>query len=149
MSLSSTLLFGSSSLKKEDEWTLLESVQNHFFPQNRYPSASNFEALRYLKIVSKHDSFGEKNLQFLKKGAKEIQKLGFKTNLASSQKEKILQEFAKSNFGNKWISMILTYTIEALFSDPIYGGNKDFIGSKSFEHNSGFPRPKNRFGKSS
>lgn len=133
--------------KDEDEWAILESVQKHLFPKSKkYVGASQFEATRYLKFVSKDGSFDESDLRFIFRGIKEIKSRGYKIDLAHAQKEKILQEFAKERFGENWISTVLNYTLEALFSDPIYGGNKNEIGWKSFNHNPGFPRPKKRFG---
>lgn len=146
--LFSTLAFGFFSfLKKEDRWAVLESVQNQLFPKSkRYPSASEFEALRYLKIVSKDNSFDKEDLEFLFKGVQEIQKIGYKIDLSSSKKQMILTEFSKNRFGENWISMVLNYTLEALFGDPIYGGNVKEVGWKSFNHKTGLPRPKKRFG---
>ena len=133
--------------KGEDEWLVLESVQRHLFPKSReYISASEFEATRYLKFVSKDDSFDKGDLRFIFRGIKEIQSRGYKSDLVFAKKEKILREFAKERFGENWISTVLNYTFEALFSDPIYGGNKNKIGWKSFNHNPGFPRPKKKFG---
>lgn len=146
--LFATFSFGFFSFfKKENRWRVLESVQNQLFPKTQhYPSASEFEAVRYLKIVSKDSSFDSDDLEFLFRGVKEIQRMGYKSELLSKEKEKILKEFSKEQFGENWISMVLNYTLEALFCDPIYGGNVKEIGWKSFRHNAGVPRPKKRFG---
>ena len=143
-----TVAFGFFSFfKKEDKWLVLESVQNHLFPKQKdYPSVSEFRTMRYLKIVSSDKSFDRDDLEFLFKGVNEIQKRGYKTDLAYMGKEKILKAFSKERFGENWISMVLNYTLEALFSDPIYGGNANMVGWKSFNHHSGKPRPKKRFG---
>ena len=136
-------LFSTLSLmanKKEDKWQLLESVQNDLFP-----NSSKFGAIRYLKIVSNHNSFNSGDLKFIFDGLKRVQKLGFKSTLSSSKRQSILSKFEKNSFGHNWISTILKYILEALFSDPIYGGNKNEFGWKSYNHNEGFPRPKKRF----
>ncbi len=133
--------------KKEDTWLLIESVQVHLFPKTKkYPSAKEFEATRYLKMVAYHDSFDKDDLDFILRGASELQKIGYKTILTDDEKEKILQTFAESRFGENWISIMINYTLEALFSDPLYGGNKDEIGWKTFHHHAGIPRPQKRFG---
>ncbi len=146
--LFSTLAFGFFSfLKKEDKWDVLESIQNHLFPKTKhYPSASEFEAIRYLKIVSKDNSFDRDDLEFLFRGLQEIQGRGYRNGLSFMEKEKLLKEFSQERFGENWISMVLNYTLEALFSDPLYGGNVKEIGWQSFNHNPGLPRPKKRFG---
>jgi hypothetical protein len=136
-------LFSTLSLKadkREDKWLLLESVQNDLFPDS-----SKFEAIRYLKIVSSHSSFNGGDLRFIFDGLGRVQKLGYKSNLSSAKRQSILNEFEKSSFGHNWISTILKYILEALFGDPIYGGNKNEFGWKSYNHNEGFPRPKKRF----
>jgi gluconate 2-dehydrogenase gamma chain len=43
--------------------------------------------------------------------------------------------------GKQWISTILRYILEALLTDPIYGGNPNAIGWKWLDHQPGFPRP--------
>ncbi len=133
--------------KKDDLWLVIESVQAHLCPKvKKYPSAKEFEATRYLKMVAYHDSFDKDDLDFILRGAEELQISGYKTILTRDKKEKALQVFGKSRFGENWLSLMINYTLEALFSDPIYGGNKNALGWKSFHHNAGRPRPTKRFG---
>lgn len=133
--------------KKDDTWLLIESVQEQLFPKvKNYPSVKEFEATRYLKMVAYHDSFDKDDLDFILRGAEELQKNGYKTILTQDEKEKILEEFKESRFGENWLSIMINYTLEALFCDPLYGGNKDEKGWKSFHHNAGKPRPVKRFG---
>ena len=148
LSLFATSLFGFFPFfKKEDRWEVLESVQNHLFPKTKnFPSAREFEAIRYLKIVSSDASFDSEDLDFLFRGVDEVQKRGYKSSLTTSEKEKLLREFTETTFGENWVSTLLNYTLEALFSDPIYGGNAKEIGWKSFNHHQGIPRPIKRFG---
>lgn len=133
--------------KKDDVWLVIESVQEHLFPKTKkYPSAKEFEATRYLKMVAYHDSFDKDDLDFILRGAQQLQKNGYKTILNVREKEKVLQTFKESRFGENWLSLMINYTLEALFSDPLYGGNKNESGWKSFQHNAGKPRPKQTFG---
>ena len=133
--------------KKEDSWLLIESVQEHLFAKvKKYPSAKEVKATRYLKMVAYHDSFDEDDLDFIFRGAKELSRRGYKTIMTSAEKEKVLQAFKESRFGENWLSLIITYTLEAFFADPIYGGNRDEKGWKAFHHNAGEPRPKRKFG---
>jgi len=136
-----------SCAKKDDMWLVIKSVQEHMFPKSKnYPCAKEFEATRYLKMVAYHDSFDLDDLDFILRGAEALQKSGYKTILTKDEKEKALQSFGKSRFGENWLSLIINYTLEALFSDPLYGGNKNELGWKSFHHNAGRPRPIKRFG---
>lgn len=147
--LFSTLTFGFFSFwRREDRWDVLESVQNHLLPKTKeYPSASEFESIRYLKVVSKDSSFDKDDLDFIFTGVQEIQTRGYKIGLSSVEKEHILRQFSQQRFGENWISMVLNYTLEALFSDPLYGGNAKEIGWKTFKHNPGVPTPQKRFRK--
>jgi gluconate 2-dehydrogenase gamma chain len=132
---------------RKDLWELIESVQEHLFPKSKkYPSAKAFEAMRYLKMVSYHDSFDKEDLDFILRGARELEKRGYKSIMIKREKEQMLREFSKSQFGENWISLLLNYTLEAMFGDPIYGGNKDEIGWRAYHHHAGVPRPTKRFG---
>jgi len=136
-----------SFFDKDDEWKIIKGVQEHFFPKSRrFAGADEFGATAYLKFVSKDDSFKRDDLDFLLHGAKKLSLNGFKNSLSYTEKEEILRDFEKSNFGENWLSLLLTYSLEALFSDPIYGGNSKGIGWKNFNHNTGEPRPKVHFG---
>lgn len=145
VSVSSYAFF--SFWKKEDEWQIIQSVQQHLFPKTKsFPSADDFAATRYLRFVSQDDSFDTEDLAFILNGARE---LGKKTDFFSAdshEKEQILQTFTQTRLGENWVSMIINYTIEALFSDPLYGGNRNTIGWQSFDHIPGSPRPQNKFG---
>ena len=39
------------------------------------------------------------------------------------------------------IFIILTYLLQALLTDPVYGGNPNGVGWKWLHHQPGFPRP--------
>jgi hypothetical protein len=47
----------------------------------------------------------------------------------------------------KWLSRLIYYTIEAMFSDPIYGGNTYELGWTSTLHTTGNPRPMKKYGR--
>ncbi len=133
--------------KNEDPWSVIESVQRQLLPKHpKFPSADEIGALRYLKMVSYHDSFDPADLELLKQGAKELQSRGYHTSLSAQEKEQHLQKYAQQREGERWVSLLLNYTLEALFSDPIYGGNRAQIGWKSYQHHAGKPRPKKPFG---
>ena len=40
-----------------------------------------------------------------------------------------------------WLSLLLTYLLEALLADPVYGGNPGGIGWQWLAHQPGFPTP--------
>jgi len=134
-------------VKKDDPWRVIESVQEHLFPQtSKYPGAKSFQATRYLKMVSQDESFDKDDLDFLLRGADALQEKGYKAVLESKEKEALLQTFKKTRFGENWLALMVNYGIEALLSDPLYGGNKDVLGWSSFKHHPGLPRPTKTFG---
>lgn len=69
--------------------------------------------------------------------------------LTLNKKEKnelIFSVIKENDYAKSWVSKIAYYGIEALFSDPIYGGNFEQIGWKSINHNIGYPRPIKTYG---
>ena len=126
--------------ENQKEWSVIESVSTHLLPISK---EINF--VRYLEFVSRDESFEDGDLDFLLRGAKEVVKRGYKDSLSTNQKEKILREFEKSRFGESWLSTLLNYTLEAVFCDPIYGGNKNKKGWVKFNHHPGLPRPTKPF----
>ncbi|MCH9813484.1 MAG: gluconate 2-dehydrogenase subunit 3 family protein [Epsilonproteobacteria bacterium] len=145
MSVSSYAFF--SFWKKVDEWEIIASVQQHLLPQSKaFPSADDVAATRYLKFVSADDSFDKEDLAFILNGARALQERSNFVDASPLEKEQILQTFTQTAFGENWLSLLLNYTLEALFSDPLYGGNRNTIGWQSFDHIPGYPRPQKRFG---
>lgn len=135
--------FGFFGNRKEDPWRLLQSMQNHLFPQNgTFPDAETVASVRFLKMVSRDASFDRSDLRFIFEGVEELRKRGWRTMLPNGKKEALMQAFSKTVFGEKWISLVLNYTFEALLGDPLYGGNVHAKGWKSVGHHPGKPRPK-------
>ena len=57
------------------------------------------------------------------------------------QRESVLRIIEQSEAGRNWLSLLLTYLLEALLADPVYGGNPDGLGWKWLEHQPGYPTP--------
>ncbi len=130
---------------KIDLFKTLEAVQEVVFPKGLdAPSASEFGATSYLANVSTHSSFLASDLRFLKRGAEELMN-EYNDFLTLSPKEKNnkLRDFVENNdLGQNWVSFVLYFSIEALLSSPVYGGNKNELGWKWLNHNAGVPQPK-------
>jgi len=128
---------------------VIEAVQKVLFPKGlKAPSALEFGATNYLLTVSTHSSFWGEDLKFLSYGAELlIAKEENFLKLNPKDRDIALRDFiSHSPKGENWVSLILFYTLEALLSDPIYGGNTDKLGWRWLGHNSGQPRPKKAFG---
>ena len=132
---------------KKVEPTLL-AVQEHLFPQgSKIPSAKSMNATQFLFETMMHRSFDKDIKAFVIEGAKELEKRekGRFTSMTEQEKEKALRSYEETNYGRNWLSRIMTLTLEALFSDPIYGSNIKETGWQAISSYGGFPRPKTRY----
>jgi len=129
---------------------VIQAVQETFFPKGlKAPSALEFGATNYLLMVSTHSSFLKSDLKFLFYGADLLINIenDFLT-MNPKKRDKALRDFVNSSSkAESWTSLLLFYTLEALLSDPIYGGNQNQLGWKWLNHNTGEPRPKVTFAK--
>ena len=128
-----------------EPFKVISAVQEVLFPKGlKAPSASEFGATAYLLNVSTHPSFWAEDLKFLTYGAELLikEKSNF-LSMTPKEQDEALRDFVNNNpKGKNWVSLLLFYTLEALFSDPIYGGNKNELGWKWVQHNTGQPQPK-------
>lgn len=120
-------------------------LQEDLFPQ-KFISKSN--ALTYMSLVFKHSRVSASDKQFLRNGTKWLHEEAVATygevytKLSASQRENILQKIAKESWGEAWIKRVLSYIMEAILGDPIYGINKNEFAWRWLGHESGLPRPK-------
>lgn len=135
---------GAKTAIKIDLFKTLEAVQEVLFPKGlAAPSAIEFGATAYLANVSTHSSFLESDLNFLKHGAQELMnEYNDFLTLGSKEQDETLREFVdEHDVGQNWVSFILYFSIEALLSSPVYGGNKNESGWKWLNHKAGLPQP--------
>ncbi len=132
----------------ENPWKTLVEVQQHLFPASAdTPGASDFQAIVYLRNTLENPAADGEDKEFIFNG------VGWLNDLAQSrtqqafvaldeaQRELLLREIEQSQAGRNWLSLLLTYLLEALLSEPVYGGNPNGIGWKWLEHQPGFPTP--------
>jgi gluconate 2-dehydrogenase gamma chain len=141
--MSTPSLAASTSLTP-DEWQTLAAVQEHLFPSEPDSlGAKDINATAYLQFVLAE--LEQVDREFIKKGVVQLEKMAQTIEgkqfiaLSSEQREHLLRRFETN--GKQWISTILRYILEALLTDPIYGGNPNAIGWKWLDHQPGFPRP--------
>ncbi|MDH5764511.1 MAG: gluconate 2-dehydrogenase subunit 3 family protein [Gammaproteobacteria bacterium] len=132
----------------EEPWQTLSSVMEHLFPaSDNSPGASDIQAVNFLQTILNTPGADPEEKDFIFKGTGWLNDMASKTfklpfiRLNNRDKESVLRKIEQSNAGERWLSLLLTYLIEALLSDPVYGGNPDGIGWKWLEHQPGFPRP--------
>lgn len=135
-----------------DPWLTLADVQQHLFPSgnlidDKSPGAKDIAALRFLRNMLEAPDTDAEEKQFILNGPNWLNDLSVKQystrfiNISTENKETLLRQIETSNAGSRWLSLMMTYLIEALLSDPVYGGNKDQQGWKWLEHIPGFPTP--------
>ena len=132
----------------DEPWKTLAEVQEHMFPASAdTPGASDIQAIVYLHNTIENPAADGKDREFLFNGVgwlndltREKTGLPF-VDLDEQQKERLLRQIELSRAGRNWLSLLLTYVLEALLADPVYGGNPDGIGWKWLEHQPGYPTP--------
>jgi len=128
---------------------MLRAVTEHLFPKGSgSPGAADIHAVTYLESAIFRQDFATGTRNFIINRAQTLheasmERFGFAFHeLEFEQKETLLRYVAdRTGWGTSWISSILSYVLEALLADPVYGGNPDGIGWKWLEHRPGFPRP--------
>jgi gluconate 2-dehydrogenase gamma chain len=144
----------SEPLNETTRWRLIGAVQDRLFPSEpEAPGAREINAQAYLRWVVGDANIDAEERAFILRGgdwlndlAQETHGQGFST-LSDANQEALLERIARSEAGEHWLSTLLLYLLEALLSDPIYGGNPDGIGWRWLQHQPGFPRPdaRNRY----
>ena len=135
-------------LNLEDPWLTIADVQEHLFPADETsPGAKDITALRFLRNMLDAPDTDAEEKEFLMNGPTWLNDLSNKqyqksfTQLDSQTKEKLLRQIETSRAGSRWLSLMMSYLIEALLSDPVYGGNNKQQGWQWLEHIPGFPTP--------
>lgn len=130
------------------QWAVLEAVQAHLLPtEPDAPGAVEVNALPYLRLMLGEPGRDLADRIFIRDGVKNLERLTNEkfgntfSKLSIPQRETVLRNFETEQGGSGWISSMLDYVLEALLTDPVYGGNPDGIGWRWLDHTPGFPRP--------
>jgi gluconate 2-dehydrogenase gamma chain len=129
-------------------WKTLAAVQQHMFPATQdTPGASDIQATVYLRNAIENPAADGEDREFVFNGVGWLNELTQDqyqqdfTALDEQQRENVLRKIEQSQAGRNWLSLLLTYLLEALLADPVYGGNPDGIGWKWLAHQPGYPTP--------
>ncbi len=132
----------------QDPWKTLAAVQEHLFPAAQDgPGAADIGAIVYLRNTLENPAADGEDREFIFKGVGWLNELSSEqhqrpfTALDEAARETLLRETEQSRTGRNWLSLLLTYLLEALLADPVYGGNRERIGWEWLEHQPGFPTP--------
>lgn len=133
----------------KDPWLTLAEVQEVMFPSGDkdIPGAADIQAIVYLHNTLENPAADGDDREFIFNGVGWLNDLTQEANsknfiqLDDDQREIMLRRIERSDAGRNWLSLLLTYLLEALLADPVYGGNPDGIGWQWLEHQPGFPGP--------
>ena len=131
-----------------DIYRTIDAVQQHMFPGNgSMPSAKDFKAADFLAGTVMHHTYDKDIREFVLEGAAELQNRenGNFLKYDEKKKETALREYEKTVYGSGWLDRIMLLSLEAMLSDPIYGGNFRESGWKSLGTKGGEPRPSVRY----
>ncbi len=126
---------------------LLFFLNKLFSEQKNIPSVFELNTYYHINkfLLDKNVDQDEKN--YLIKGIKWAAETSFEEfnlnfdELDKQQKNKLFDLIVKTNWGESWMSSLLTLVFESLLLDDIYNVNKNQIGWKWLHHLPGNPRP--------
>lgn len=133
---------------ERDPWQTLAAVYAHMLPGgDGAPAAADIHAVGYLFLALTGPEADAQDARFVVDGVGWLQELAQEdyrrsfAALAEPERERLLRRIETSDAGERWLSLLLTYLLEALLTDPVYGGNTGGVGWRWLEHQPGFPRP--------
>ena len=140
--------FPGDDFLSEEQKSILQSVQEILFPADENgPGASEINAYNYVLWVMTDPRKDPAEVTYFKNGigwidesANEIFSKKY-IELNEEEKQELISTISKENWGESWLSVLLTFIFEALLSDPQYGGNPDSIGWQWLDYKYGSPRP--------
>ncbi|MCF6206810.1 MAG: gluconate 2-dehydrogenase subunit 3 family protein [Sulfurovum sp.] len=126
---------------------VIAAVQEHMFPKNStLPSARSMHTIDFTEETIFHHTYDKDIRTFVIAGAQElIAREERFLSYSPAQKEKALRAYEQTAYGSNWLARIMTLTMEALFSDPVYGSNINESGWRAIKSFGGIPRPTTRY----
>jgi len=130
------------------QWSTIEKVQDHLLPSEPdAPGASDLNAAAYLDRTLADPGFDPDVKGFILEGIGWLEEISQEQEgspfhqIEPAKREDLLRQIARSGAGERWLSTLITYSLEAMLADPLYGGNPGGIGWKWLGHDPGRPRP--------
>jgi gluconate 2-dehydrogenase gamma chain len=139
---------GAGLVLDQGQRSCLEAVQDHLLPSEPgAPGSREIAATAYLDRALADPGFDPDVKGFVLKGIGWLEEIAEQEEgrafhlVAPARREELLRQIARSDAGERWLSTLISYTLEALLADPLYGGNPDGIGWRWLGHDPGRPRP--------
>jgi gluconate 2-dehydrogenase gamma chain len=129
---------------------ILFLIHAHLFPSEPdSPGATDINSIQYVQKLLKDPQIKDREKRLMLYGinwtnetAQELFQMQL-SSLNEKEIEAVLIDLGSYKNGNRWLSNNISYILEALLSDPIYGSNTNEIGWKWLQHKEGYPRPSN------
>lgn len=118
-----------------------------FDTKSGFPSVADLNSVGYLKGVLKDPKVSAEKKELIINGAQWINETAqemFQKEylfLDVTSRQKLLKEISLLRWGDNWLWTLMSFQFEAMFCDPIYGGNINQSGWKWLAFEPGFPRP--------
>lgn len=130
-----------------EQSTILKSVLMAILPNDgNGPSADDLNSFGYIMWVlsdvyrqTEENEFILEGLDWANDTAQDIYGENY-FDLEEKEQHKLVELFTQMDYGEDWMNVMVSLSIESLISDPIYGGNKDEQGWKWLNHVPGNPR---------
>ncbi len=132
---------------KEPYQTMSQVIDHLFSPSAGMPSPHSLNIVGYLKAVMEDKRVSQYRKKSLLEGVEWINRTSQDhyiknyIELSFDEREKLLKTISQKQWGDTWLWYLMNYTLEAMFSDPVYGANRDEIGWQWLEYKPGFPQP--------
>jgi len=130
------------------QWEVMDVVLDHLFPsESNAPGSKDIYATAWLHNALIMPDVEQSHREFMRDGLLMLEKLSNKTHKTSfiqldeEKRESTLRTLEQDRDGRAWLRETLRYILEALLTDPVYGGNPKSIGWKWLKHQPGFPLP--------
>ncbi len=121
----------------QTQWSTIAAVQDHLLPSERdAPGARDLNATAFLDRTLADPKFDPDVKGFILQGIGWLEEISQETHALTfhrvkpARREDLLRQIAGSGAGERWLSTLISYSVEAMLAGPLYGGNPDGIGWK-------------------
>ena len=139
---------------QEGELATLAACVDRLLPSGgpQDPGASDVNAAGYIDRIASEPWFGANTLQRIRAGLAGLDRAlrGRRVRFAAADlrtRDAVLKSFEGHEDGVAFIRILVLYTLEAFFGDPVHGVNPGEVAWKWARHTPGAPRPTEPFWK--
>lgn len=132
----------------EIDLQILRIILDILFPETSFaPSATQLKSDIYYIWVLKDKRLEVRNRKFLADKFLKFQqfckeKYGKKfSSLDYDTQTEVINLVKSTNWGESYLSRVMTIILESMFANPVYGSNPEKIGWKWIKYKGGFPEP--------